>query len=235
MDSTISTSANTDINDDLITNEHDEIPKEQKDNLSTDPGSTVGYNQEDNIGEETEKDEEFDENVVFLHSFEHSMDITKDDFNDHSHAGKLAQGADLARRIGRFCDITLLIGEEKHPIKAHRVILASALDYFQAIFSTDLKEGSQSEVELPKTDAKTMESLIDFVYTGKMKLDDHNIEKVISAANFFGMPRLVGRCVDYITGKINKSNCIEILEFAEHLSNQALREFTMKYITVRPL
>ncbi len=229
MDGTISSSANTNINDDFITNEHDETLEEQKDNLNTDPGSTVEYNKEDNIGEDTKEDEEFDENEVFLHSFEHSVNVA--DITDHFYAGKLASGADFARKGGHFCDITLLVGEEKHPIKAHRLILASAFDYFKAMLTADFKEGSQSEVNLPKADVQTMESLIDFAYTGKIKLDDHNIEKAINAANFFGMPTLLESCVHYIMGKINKSNCIEMLEFADHISNQVLREFAIKYIT----
>ncbi len=123
-----------------------------------------------------------------------------------------------------------MIGPEKHPIKAHRVILASASDFFKAMFTTDLKEGTQSEIELPKTDIATMKALIEFAYTGKIQVTESNIENIITAANFYGMSTLVQKCVKYIMGRINNSNSIEILEFAERISNNDLKDFAMRFV-----
>ncbi len=180
--------------------------------------------------ETSETAESNDSNKILLH-FGESDDITTTDISDKCHVSKLATNLNEARRKGSFCDITLLVGAEKYPIKAHRLVLSSALKYFRAMLTTGLKEASQSEVELPKADAHTMEYIIDFAYTGNIKLNNHNIEQVTSAANFFGVSRLLEKCVDYIKKKIDNTNCIEILEFAEHTSIYALKDSTMKYIT----
>ncbi len=142
----------------------------------------------------------------------------------------MLKNLDEARKDGTFCDITLLIGPDKHPIRAHRLILASASEYFKVMFTTDLKEGGQSEVELPKADVTTMTSLLDFIYTGKITVTDENVEKIVTGANFFGIAKIVQKCINYIMDKINHNNSIEILEFAERISNKDLKVFAMKVV-----
>ncbi len=168
-------------------------------------------------------------NNSILQSFGHSDNKSITDISDDTFACNLIKDLYLARKKGLFCDITLLIGPDKCKIEAHRVVLSSASDYFRIMFSTDFKESSQSEVDLPKTDFCTMESLITFMYTGKISVINENIEKVIEAANFFGMTKLVKQCVDVIKPEINVQNAIEILEFAEHISNEDLKAFAKKY------
>ncbi len=165
-----------------------------------------------------------------LHSFECSNDDTVTDISDQSYSSKVVQDLYEAWRNGLFCDITLLIGSEEHPIKAHRVILASASDFFKAIFTTDLKEGTQSEIKLPKTDLATMRALVEFAYIGKLQVTESNVESLVTAANFYGMSGIVERCVKYIMGKIKNSNSIEILEFAELISNKELKDFALRFV-----
>ncbi len=81
------------------------------------------------------------------------------------------------RQTGLRCDLTLIVGPHKCKIKAHRVVLASAFDYFCAMFHSNMKEAYQSEVQLPKSGAKTMTSLINFAYTGHIILNNSNIER----------------------------------------------------------
>ncbi len=222
-----STAASTNNNGEVDSVKHG-TSKEQKDCVvqESDPSKVSSSL----LGDKTNEDEEMKDSFSFLRSFAYFDDKSTTDILDDSY-GKLARDADIARKQGSFCDITLIVGPDKYQIEGHRLVLASAFDYFQAMFTSNLKEGSQPEVELPKTDAKTMESLIDFAYTGKMKLNNSNIETTTTAANFFGMSTLLGKCVDYIKGKINQTNCIEILEFAEHISDDVLKYAAMKYVS----
>ena len=166
-----------------------------------------------------------------LHSFECSDDKTETDLSDDGFTNDVLKNLNEARKDGSFCDITLLIGPEKQSIKAHRLILASASDYFKAMFNTNLKEGKQSEVGLPKTDMSTMNSIIDFIYTGKLKVSDGNVEKILTAANFFGISKVVTKCVQYIIQRINNNNSIQILEFAERISNKELKNRALIFVT----
>ncbi len=149
--------------------------------------------------------------------------------SEETYASKLFEEMDLARKNGSFCDVTLLIGPEKHPIKAHKVFLSLDSDYFKAMFRTELKEGSQSEIELPAIDVATMESIMEFTYTGKINVTNENIEKITKAANFFSMSKLLGNCIAHIEGRINSTNCIEILEFSDQISNIKLKDCAKEY------
>ena len=179
----------------------------------------------------TEKTQEITENQEpVLQSFESSRDKTETELSDNGYTNSVLEKLDAARKDGSFCDITLLIGRQKQPIKAHRVILASASDYFRAMFSTDFKEGKQSKVELPTTDIATMNSLVDFVYTGKIKVNNNNIEQIVTAANYYGMAAVLQKCLEYLMGKINKTNSIEMLEFAERISDDTFKNFAVKFV-----
>ncbi len=101
------------------------------------------------------------------------------------------------RQTGSQCDITLIVGPDKCKIKAHRVVLASAFDYFCAMFHSSMKEAYQSEVELPSSDAKTMASLVNFAYTEDIQLNNSNVEKTAIEANFFGMTKVLEICEAY--------------------------------------
>ncbi len=164
-----------------------------------------------------------------LQSFEYSTDQKITCIDDSSNINKIIQDLDDARRKGSFCDVTLVVGPEKHEIKAHRLMLSSASEYFKTMFTTGFKEASQSKIELPETDLQTMSLLIDFAYTAKTEINGKNIEKIAKTANYFGMTRLLQKCAEYIVGEMNARNCIEILEFAERISNAFLKDFAMNY------
>ena len=48
------------------------------------------------------------------------------------------------------------------------MILASASDYFEAMFFSPLREASQNEVELHSLDGAALRHLLDFVYSGRV-------------------------------------------------------------------
>ncbi len=98
------------------------------------------------------------------------------------------------------------------------------------MFKTDLKEGSQSEIELPKMDLSTMESIMDFIYTGKTKITNENIERITLGANFFCVSKLLTKCVAHIKGKIDNRNAIQIFEFGNQISEERLKDFAKDYI-----
>ncbi len=165
-----------------------------------------------------------------LHTLKTSKDQKVTKISCGFHKSELVQYIDNDRKNGLFCDITLLIGPRKHPISAHRLVLSSASEYFKTMFTTNLKEGSQSTIELPKTEVSVMELLLDYVYVGVLDVTDDTIEKLIRAANYFGMLDLYDKCVKYVKTRINNRNSIEILEFAEHMGNNDLKEFAKQYI-----
>ncbi|KAF6775997.1 hypothetical protein AHF37_04494 [Paragonimus kellicotti] len=56
-------------------------------------------------------------------------------------------------------------------IPAHRVILAAASDYFAAMFGNEHKEASETEIWIHDVEPSALQTLIDYIYTGKWSIE----------------------------------------------------------------
>ncbi len=166
---------------------------------------------------------------MFLQSFERSDDLKVTDVSDETHSSKMMQEADQARKDGTLCDVTLLIGPGKYPIKAHRLVLTLASGFFRAMFTSKFKEASQDIVTLPQMDQNTMKTIVNVIYTGKLTISNKNIENITQAANFLEMPKLLEECSEYLIRRTDYDNCIEVLEFADHIGNDKLKSQMKHY------
>ena len=74
------------------------------------------------------------------------------------------------RQAHKLCDIRLQVGGQV--IVGHRVVLAAFSRYFYAMFTGDMLEASQSEVVMKQVDARSVEMLVEYAYTGNLFLAD---------------------------------------------------------------
>ena len=68
---------------------------------------------------------------------------------------------------GKLADVALLCGQGITKINAHRLVLSSSSDYFNAMFTNNLAETHKEEIQINNVDGEALKSLIDFIYTGK--------------------------------------------------------------------
>ena len=67
----------------------------------------------------------------------------------------------------KLCDVTLLCNDKQIEIRAHRIILSSVSDYFSAMFTNNLAETFQDQIEI-SADGEALKLIIEFIYTGKL-------------------------------------------------------------------
>ena len=83
------------------------------------------------------------------------------------------------RRQGQMIDVTIIVGEKKHKIEAHKLVLAATIPYFHAMFTHDMVESKQSEIVLDEgggtIDPNAFEALINFAYSGKVTISTSNV------------------------------------------------------------
>ena len=61
--------------------------------------------------------------------------------------------------------------------------MASCSDYFRSMFTSGMKESTQTEIELKGVSAKGLEKVIEIIYTSNTNFESHNeMFEVISAA-----------------------------------------------------
>ena len=82
---------------------------------------------------------------------------------------------------------------------AHRVVLAATIPYFALMFSHDMLEARQKEINIQGIDSSSFESLLNFVYTGKIKINEGNVESIIMLASYFQLDNVQIVCSQFIS------------------------------------
>lgn len=131
---------------------------------------------------------------------------------------------------GKLCDVRLLCNNKTVEIRAHRVILSSVSDYFYAMFTNNLAESFKTDIEINDIDGDSLRVLIDYVYTGKIELNDSNIFSILSAANFLQLDNVLKFGCDFLCKNLGISNCVSIYRFSEQQSLNTLKEISYKYL-----
>ncbi|KAK6019337.1 BTB/POZ domain protein [Ostertagia ostertagi] len=84
------------------------------------------------------------------------------------------------RDSARLCDVTLVA--EGTRISAHRVVLAASTDYFEAMFANDMAESRMEEIEIKDVEAAVLGALVNFCYSGKIRISSTNVWTVLPTA-----------------------------------------------------
>lgn len=124
-----------------------------------------------------------------------------------------------------FADVTLIV--EGHNIKAHKAVLSARSPVFAAMFSSEMLEVRQNQVTIPDLEYKVAQDLLRFIYTGETKIEPDMADRLLVAADKYGLTRLKVQCEQAISKAISSSTAIKTLIFAdrvnaEHLKSQAM-------------
>lgn len=133
----------------------------------------------------------------------------------------------------RFCDVELIAGgdEQTNVIKAHRIVLSSSSSYFEAMFGNDVfNENKDKVVKLHSIDHQILRALVDFIYTGKIEIDQINVQELLAAADMLQLPEVVAGCAQYLCRELHPSNALGILRFAEAHNCKELAESANGFI-----
>lgn len=107
-----------------------------------------------------------------------------------------------------FCDVTIRIGNEI--FESHRLLLAAVSEYFYVMFNGDLSEKRKEKddpIVLYDIDVDAFKTLLQFVYSGELKVMDSNCFALLRASDFFllRIPMVEQQCIDYIQIRAQKA------------------------------
>uniref|UniRef100_A0A1I8GAZ6 BTB domain-containing protein n=1 Tax=Macrostomum lignano TaxID=282301 RepID=A0A1I8GAZ6_9PLAT len=132
---------------------------------------------------------------------------------DPAHAVMVLQGLCSLRSKSVLTDVTLLADGQRFDV--HKVILVSCSDYFRSMFTSGMKECSQSEIELKGVTAKGLEKVLDIIYTSSTSIEGDDVFDILAAATHLQV--------------------MPVLEFCERnfLRNMTAANFTDFIVTAR--
>ncbi|KYO40366.1 kelch-like protein 30 isoform X2 [Alligator mississippiensis] len=136
------------------------------------------------------------------------------DFCLPSHPQTMLEGLRALRTNPKLSDVTLVVGGHEFP--CHRSILALCSHYFNAMFAGNFIESISARVELKEVDPIFLETLIDFAYTGKITINQGNVEGLFRTSNQLHFPTIRKVCSRYLRQQMDATNCLGICEFGEN-------------------
>ncbi|KAH0947478.1 hypothetical protein HN011_012205 [Eciton burchellii] len=134
----------------------------------------------------------------------------------------------MMRSHHMLTDVILEVGTEL--FHAHKVILAAASPYFKAMFTGGLKECEMTRVKLQGVCPTTMARLMNFIYTGQIRVTEITVCSLLSAATMLQVSNVIDACCVFLERQLDPTNAIGIANFAEQHGCQDLYHKANQFI-----
>jgi len=131
---------------------------------------------------------------------------------------------------GIYCDLTFIVGCEKFP--CHRIILASSSPYFQALLTHTFKENNLNSIELRDIEPQIFSLLLHYIYSGKIELDDNNVQEILIASDMLQLDAVVQFCCHFLAISLNEKNVLDVWKIANELECISLRNDAEHYLLI---
>ena len=99
--------------------------------------------------------------------------------------------------------------------QVHKVVLASCSDYFRSMFTSGMKECSQTEIELKGVSSRGLEKVLQTIYESSASFEsDNDLVEFISAANHLQCNLAINYAQKILMSRINFKNYYFHLQLA---------------------
>ncbi|XP_028989433.1 kelch-like protein 11 [Betta splendens] len=147
-----------------------------------------------------------------------------EEFTCAAYCSELSRRQNEQRKDGLFCDLTLVFSggaaDRVQTVRAHRSVLSAASHYFTLLLGGQFAESRSGRVELKEwssesgPDPETVESVIQFMYTGEIRVTAASVHEVLELADRFLLVQLKSFCGDFLIKKLSLSNCVAVHSLA---------------------
>uniref|UniRef100_A0ABM5EUV8 Gigaxonin isoform X2 n=1 Tax=Pogona vitticeps TaxID=103695 RepID=A0ABM5EUV8_9SAUR len=134
--------------------------------------------------------------------------------SDPQHPARLLRTLRSFHQEGFFCDAHLVVDGEEIPVQTN--ILAAASPYIRTKlnYNPPKGDGSTYKIELKGIPVDTMKEIVNYIFSGQIRLSEDTIQDVVQTADLLLMTDLKALCCEFLEGCIAAENCIGIRDFA---------------------
>ncbi|GBL98878.1 Kelch-like protein 38, partial [Araneus ventricosus] len=137
--------------------------------------------------------------------------------------------ADPYKELDSFSD-GVLITEDGSKFKIHRNLLASRCPFFKALFCGDFADGT--EVLLKGIDAEILDSILVYLYTGTVHLNEENVTDVFVAADYLLIDPLMQECRSFLLTLMTPTNCFSLFMAAWSIERLGILNDCYRFIVI---
>ncbi|KAF8360006.1 hypothetical protein PRIPAC_95001, partial [Pristionchus pacificus] len=138
-----------------------------------------------------------------------------------------ARYAALRSELNDF-DVTIVVGDEK--IQAHKAILSARIPFFRGLFDSMMVESAAGKVTLPNFNYPTAKALLDYIYTGRIIIDECNVEDLLMGANFLGIEPVQYACGHFMVKRLRVDNALPLLMVCKSIGYHGLDDLVHRFI-----
>lgn len=120
----------------------------------------------------------------------------------------LSEGLEKLWITGAHSDIKITV--ENRVFKCHKAVLFATSPYFDAMFSSGMRESVSGEIHFKEMEASTFEQVMEYIYTGKEVVTQENVIKLLKASSLLQIRTLCEKCETVLEPYIDLDNCIDI-------------------------
>ena len=133
---------------------------------------------------------------------------------------------DIQRRNEQFCDVILEVGsgDDQACLKAHRVVLCAASPFFYNALNSDMKEKKEGVIRLEETSKAVMEEVLEYLYTGHVDINEHDVFDLLKIADYLIVPSLKELSREFILRTLSPSSCFMAYYYAARYLDPELEE-----------
>ena len=160
-----------------------------------------------------------------------SASTTSQCLTSPDYSSKLILGLDHLRSTGVLCDYTIVAGGLQ--MQVHRVVMVACSDYFRAMLTGDMRESKETSVTLQGVTGAGLQAVVEFAYSGGLRLNLDNVEEVLAAASHLQVSEVVDLCSRFLDSAVTIENCVDVLNITELYalddSLAAVRAFILRH------
>ena len=151
------------------------------------------------------------------------------DYSRPNEDSRLLKYANENRLLGFFNDVIIKV--QNKTFLANRMVLSCYSKFFEKTFQVEMKEKYENSLTIHNISTKSMQTIIDFIYTGKIVIDNGNVMDLLSAADYLLMDEVKKYCFEFLASVLNIENCFEVLLKAQLYNNYSLECNVYAYIS----